>query len=741
LPVRSSGGRWLRACAGPACSVVLLLAAAGAAAAAPATTPEDEGLENVTVTATRLDFDAFDVPAAISTILADRLVHDALGVNVSDDIGMVPGLLARNRNNYAQDQQVSIRGFGASSAFGVRGIRIYQDGIPFSGPDGQGQVSQINLASAQRIEVLRGPFSALYGNSSGGVIQIFTTPGEGPARVHSAFAGGSYGNLRADAGVAGGAGPWGYNFDLTHFQVGGYRPHSSADSESFNGRVDYHINDASHLMAIANIISRPDAQDPLGLTPAEFAADPYSTDPAAFQYNTRKALQQQQGGVTYDLRLSDTQALAVMTYGGHRTVQQFLAIPASAQSASTSSGGVVDLDRTFGGADVHWSLDSQLAGRAFTWVVGMAYDYQDELRRGYNNYIGTSTAPQYGLLGALKRDENDIVSDFDQYVQGSWDIGSRWTVMAGVRHVSVRFDSQDHFFAPPRNLDDSGATHYGAMTPVAGLMYKASDAVHVYASYGQGFQTPIGAELAYRPDGAPGLNLGLRPARNTSVELGTKIDMSPHLHAELALFQAQTNNDIVVDTNVGGRATYQNAPSSRRRGLEISLDERWSPDWQFQLAYTFLEAIYTAEYLTCVSAPCATPTAPVISGNRLPGVPRSDLYLALRYGQDLGWHASATGQYISSVAVNDTNCTGLAPGGTPLCPPILQTLTPSYAVFGLEGGYGAQLHRTRLEGFLRVNNLVNRHYVGSVIVNDANQRFFEPGPGFSVLAGVSASFR
>jgi iron complex outermembrane receptor protein len=716
----------------------LLLAVAGGIPAVHADAPEPEA---VTITATRMAANPFNIPAAISAVSGDQLTHDALGVNLSDDIQMLPGLLARNRNNYAQDQQVSIRGFGASSTFGVRGIRIYQDGIPFSGPDGQGQVSQFNLESADRVEVLRGPFSALYGNSSGGVIQLFTARGAGPAQVHSAFAYGSYGTFRAGAGVTGGDGPWGYNLDFTHFQVDGYRPHSSAQSESFNGRVDYQISDASHLMVVGNVISRPGAQDPLGLTLQEFAADPYSTDPAASQFNTRKGLQQQEGGVGYDLKMTDAQTVTVMAYGGHRTVQQFLAIPASAQSALGSAGGVIDLDRTFGGADARWTLDTRLLGRHFTWVVGMTYDYQDELRRGYNNFIGSTAAPQYGVVGNLRRDEDDIASDFDEYAQGSWDFAERWSLMAGVRHSSVRFDFQDHFITAT-NGDDSGARRYEATTPVAGLIYKANDWLHLYTSYGQGFQTPIAAELAYRSDGAAGLNLGLMAERNRSVDVGAKIDMGPGLHAEVALFQALTSNEIVVDTNLGGRTTYQNAPRSGRSGVELSLDERINADWQVQLAYTYLDATYRDEYRTCVAAPCRTPQAPVLAGNRLPGVPRSDLYGAVRYGRETGWRVSATSQYISSVAVNDTNCTGGA-NGTPLCTATspLQTLAPAYAVFGLEGGYGVDLRRAHLDGFVRVNNLADRHYVGSVIVDDANRRFFEPGPGFSVLVGVGASFR
>ena len=475
----------------------------GAAQAAQAA--EADQLDTVTVTATRIAMSSFDIPAAISTVSGAQLRNDALGVNLSDDLASVPGLLARNRNNYAQDQQISIRGFGANSTFGIRGVRIYQDGIPGTGPDGQGQVSQFNLDSAGRVEILRGPFSALYGNSSGGVIQIFTADGSGPPQLRAGVVYGSFGALRAGTNFSGSSGPLAYNLDYTHFSIDGFRSHSSAKNDSFNAKIGYTLNDTNHLTLVTNVVERPDAMDPLGITKAEFAADPESTDPAAGLYKTRKSLQQQTGGLIYDLDISDAQSLRVLGYLGHRIIEQFLSIPPSSEAAPGSSGGVVDLNRNFGGADARWSWHGDLAGQPLTWVIGSSYDRQNELRRGYNNFIGSDL----GVQGALRRDENDIVDDIDEYAQGTWDFAPRWSLMAGVRHSDVQFQSDNHFGTPSTNSVD-----YGATSPVAGLTFKALSWLHLYASYGQGFQTPLGSELAYRPDGGSGLNLGLQPARN-----------------------------------------------------------------------------------------------------------------------------------------------------------------------------------------------------------------------------------
>ena len=705
----------VRVLSGAATSLILVPCAFAAdAPSGPAT------LETVTVTAMRVPSTTFNVPAAISSVPGEQLTRAALGVNVSDDLSTVPGLLARNRNNYAQDQQISIRGIGANSTFGIRGVRIYQDGIPQTAADGQGQVSQFNLDSAERVEVLRGPFSALYGNSSGGVIQIFTADGTQPDQARAAAAYGSFGVWRAGLDASGAAGAFAYNAAFTHFSVDGYRPHSAADNESFNAKFGYQADDRNHLSLVLNVISRPDAQDPLGLTPAQFFADSFQAAPAAILFDTRKRLQQQQAGLIWNFDFTSNQSLQVMGYYGQRSVLQFLAIPVAAQRPPTSSGGVVDLDRDFAGSDVRWSWQTELAGRPFTWVAGVNYDWQNELRRGYNNYVDETL----GVQGALRRDENDIIYSLDEYTQLSWDIAPRWSLMFGIRHSDVNFTVDDHFITPT-NGNDSGSVTYSAGTPVAGVVFKASSWLNLYASFGRGFQTPIGSELAYRPDGGSGPNFDLQPARSINAEFGAKMQLRPALYAEATLFNTRTHDEIVVDTNLGGRSTYQNAGRTTRRGAEASLDWRFASFWHLQLAYTYVNATYTDAYYTCTSAPCPVANVLVPAGNRLPGVPKNNLYGILRFGNELGPFATASAQYVSTVAVNDVN--SVFAGG--------------YALFGASAGYAGNLRHGNWNFFVRVNNLLNRHYVGSVIVDDSNSRYFETAAPFNILVGGALTFR
>lgn len=696
-------------------AVAILAVSAGLPPAAGA--GYSPGLSTVVVTATRVATAAFDVPASVSSVPGTQLRLDALGVNFAESVQSVAGLLARNQYNYAQDQQISIRGIGAESPFGVRGVRIYQDGIPQSGPDGLGAVSQFNLESAARVEVLEGPFSALYGNSSGGVIQLFTAKGVSPGSLRLDVGFGSFGAWRAGADANDAVGALSYNVDFTHFGWRGFRPHQSARSESFNGKVEYAFGPRDKLTFVANVLSRPDSADPQGLTAAQFAADPNQTSESAIAFDTRQSLRQVEGGLICDLGLTAHQSVRLMGYYGHRAVLQFLSIPVPAQRAPTSSGGVVDFHRDFGGADVRWTEQAPVAGDALSWIVGLSYDSQNELRLGYDNFVGD----RLGVEGALRRDENDIERDFDEYTQASLSLSPRWTLTVGLRHSEVRFVTEDHFLG---NGSGSGEVTYSATSPVVGILYVASRWLHLYGSFGRGFRTPLDTELAYRPDGRAGLNLALRPARSNNGEIGAKIRVGRTLLATFAAFDTDTAGEIVVVSDHGGRSTYENAGRTRRSGAQASVEYRFGSKWLARLAYTYIDAIYVDAYRTCAAVPCLTPTRLVPAGNHLAGVPRNYAFVQLAWGGKLGWHASVSGQYMGAIPVDSTN----------------SEFAGAYSVFDVSGGYRAALGAQRLEAFLRVNNMLDRRYVGAVIVNEGSGAFYEPAPGFNVFSGLTVTF-
>jgi iron complex outermembrane receptor protein len=693
----------------------LVLAALTALGVGRAEEPlSSEDLPEVVVTATRIGRPAFEVPASIDSVLIDD-VPDVLGANPSDLLAGIPGLLARDRQNYAQDEQISIRGFGARATFGVRGVRLYTDGIPATMPDGQGQVSHFNLDSAERIEVLRGPFSALYGNASGGVIQLFSADGSDPPQIGFDLVGASFGTARASANARGVAGDFDYNVGFTHFRTDGWRDHSAAKRESGNAKLAWKIGDGGKLTVLVNTLALPGADDPLGLTHAQFDADPRSVAAVARQFDTRKSVQQEQGGAIWDQDLGDGHALRVLGYYGRRSVEQYLAIPAGAQANPKHSGGVVDLDSGYGGADARWTWRGELGGRPFEIAAGLSRDRQQQHRRGYENFVGDAL----GVRGALRRDEDDVVRDFDQYAQATWQLAEHWALTAGVRHSEVAFDADDHYIRDG-NPDDSGGVDYDATTPVAGLLWRAAPGVNAYLSYGRGFETPTFNELGYRADGGAGLAFDLDPARSRNTELGVKLRPAARVEANFALFRADTRDELAVATSSGGRTTYQNIGKARRDGVEAALAWRIADDWKLQFAWTWLDARFRAAFLTCAGTPCTTPDTPVAAGARIPGIPRSDLHASVGWGGERGWHAGASGDYVAAVVVNDRG----------------SDRAPAYFVAAADIGYAFEFPSGRLDTFARIDNAFDRRYAGSVIVNDANGRYVEPAAGRALMVGL-----
>jgi iron complex outermembrane receptor protein len=688
-------------------------------------------LSTIVVTATRIAESSFDLPVSVDRVDRSAIANGQLQVNLSESLITVPGVSVQSRQNYAQDLQLSVRGFGARSSFGVRGLRLYSDGIPGTMPDGQGQFSQFDLGSADHIEVLRGPFSALYGNSSGGVIAIFTEDAKPGRLIDGTAEYGTFNTQRFALKTEGDDGVVNYVVDAAHFQTDGYRFHSNAERDNFNAKMRVATTGTSTLTFVANVVDTPFVQDPLGLTRAQLGADPRQAGVGAIPFNTRKSLQQEQLGAVYEDKLSANDELSSMVYSGHRATTQFQAIPvATQQNAPLYPGGVIDLDRAFWGIDTHITDKREIAGTPLQVVGGVNYDDLEEARRGYLNFVGSQT----GVEGGLRRDEANHVYDFDQYLQGQWDPDAHWRMIAGVRNNVVEVTSHGHI--PVLDGADS-SVRYSAVNPVAGITYRASSAVNLYGSYGKGFETPTLNDLAYRSvDGSlPGLNLGLKPARSNNFEVGIKA-ASEHLQANLAAFYIRTADELAVLQNSGGRTVDQNIGETNRRGMELGVDANWAGGFSARLAYTYIRAVVGQAYATCIAAPCnplANPAGPlpanyktVAAGSYLPAVPKNSLYAGLTWTYTpLGFSTTLETQGRARIYVDDRNSDAAS----------------GYWVANLRAGFEQETRHWRFREFARIDNLANRTYVGSVIVDETNFRFFEPAPGRTAYIMFNAALQ
>lgn len=672
--------------------------------------------QTMVVTAAPTTVSELDTPAAVSVVNGDEMRQAAPRVNLSESLGAVPGLQVQNRQNYAQDLQLSIRGFGSRSTYGVRGLRIYVDGIPATMPDGQGQTSNIDIGSVDTIEVLRGPFSALYGNSSGGVINVTSQTGTQPPTVEASSYYGSFGTwhygMKATGAVGDGshAGDVDYTVSTNRFTTHGYRDHSGARKNLANARLGVRINDVSKLTLLLNSVDIK-ANDAGGLTADEWRDNPRQS-PRGDQYNTRKNSRQTQAGLRYERQLSAQDDLSVMMYAGERETTQFQSIPRAPQLKPSHAGGVIDLTRHYQGIDTRLTHRGELLVPV-TLTAGLDYENMSERRKGYENFVMVNGAPQYGEQGALRRNERNLMWNVDPYLQTQWQLTDKLSLDAGVRYSSVWFDSNDYYITPG-NGDDSGDASYHKWLPAGSLKYALTDAWNVYLSAGRGFETPTINELSYRSDNQSGLNFGLKPSTNDTVEIGSKTRLGNGL-LTAALFQTNTDNEIVVDSSSGGRTSYKNAGKTRRQGMELGLDQQFGESWRLKAAWTWLDATYRTN--VCDDASC--------NGNRIPGIARNMGYASFGYQPEQGWYAGSDIRYMSDIMANDENT----------------AKAPSWTVVGLTTGYKWSYGRMDMDLFGRVDNLFDREYVGSVIVNESNGRYYEPAPGRNYGIGLNLAWR
>lgn len=689
------------------CALLVSLGAAGFAQA-DAEDSKTLLLPEVVTSASRSEERVLDTAASINILNAQQIHDGQAEQNLSEPLARVPGIFALNRQNYAQDMLISSRGFGANSTFGARNIKLFVDGIPGTMADGQGQMSHIDLVSTDRIEVMRGPFSALYGNSAGGVISVFTESGRPGAEATPYFSAGSFGQRKYGLKLGGEQNDINYVLDAGILQTNGYRDHSNADRQNDNAKIGVKLGADTTLTLVANNLSLR-AQDPLGLTAAQLQSYARGAGTGALGFDTRKSVEQTQGGLTLTHRLGAQDTLTLVPYYGERHTIQYLA---------TGANGVIDLKRNYFGLNTQWLHLGELGGMPYKVVTGLEGNENDDSRLTFTNTGGNRGAvasQNYSMLARAR----------DGFVQAEFRPGERVAFNGGLRHSQTLLSSFSNL-APAQ----SPGTHtYQATTSMASVQYFLQEKTNAYLSFGTGFDTPTLNQVFYSPASlltVPATNtgnIGLQAARTRQLELGLKSEWSASTRMNVAVFDTATTNDIVVAISNGGRSAFTNAPKTERRGLELSAQTLLTNNWQASLAYTRLSAkVLETYYQINVSGS----TAAVLSGNRIPGVPNQGLFAELLWrNSDNAFEFALEGRAAGSIAANDLNVESA--GG--------------YAIANVRALARQTVGGWKLSEFLRVDNIFDRAYVGSVIVNQANRQFYESAPGRNWLAGINATFR
>lgn len=728
---------------------------------------EGINLSPVVVTATRTEQNSFDLPVSIDLVDAETIQDGRMQFSIAESLSRVPGIVAASRGQSAQDVQISSRGFGARSAFGVRGVRLYADGIPLTMPDGQGQAGTFDLSSAKSIEVMRGPFSALYGNSSGGVVQILTEDGAKEPYVSGSFTTGSYGANRESTKVSGSEGIFNYLVDYSHYESDGYRQHSAVRQSLFNAKLGINFSQSTRLTLLVTDLDQPLSQDPGGLKAADLN-NPKQVYTKVNSFNTRVSKSQSQVGAKLEHDFDEKNTLNLMVYGGVRQNEQYqstganttngnqLKIAGRGYTASTtygnyyyitgypngSAGGVAQIDRDFHGVDLRYTNKGDLAGGAYSFTIGTNYDTMTDDRKGYDNFIlinGTTipnntsalqtltcgTQVSCGVKGLLRRDEKNSAWNFDQYAQATWSPTTQLNLVAGVRHSNVTLKSVDNFQI---NGDGSGSSSFSDTLPVIGLLYKANESLNFYANAGQGFETPSLVEVAYLSDGSGGFNKNIKPATSNNYEVGVKAFIGANTRATLALFKTDTSNEIVVAENVNGRSSYQNAGGTERNGAELVVDSYLGNGFSGYASYAYLDAKYTDPFCSGQSASsklaCTSGTW-VLSEKSIPGTYRQTAYAELNWKHaPSGFSTALETRGVGQVQVSDKG----------------SDKASGYAILNWRGGFAQNINKWHFSEFIRIENLLEKNYVGSVKVNDVSSQFYEPGAGRNWMLGLNASY-
>lgn len=677
--------------------------------AATASVASAQTLTEVVVSASRSAQQTFDAPAAIQAIGRDTLEAAGPQVNLSESMNRIPGITVLNRQNYAQDLQLSIRGSGSRSPFGIRGSRLIVDGIPATMPDGQGQASTVSLSSAQRIEVLRGPLAQMYGNSSAGVVQVITADGPATPEVGGSFVVGSDGLRKIGLNAGGQTGKLNYVLDYTRFETDGYRDHSAAERRQLNAKLRFDATEQTQVTVVMNLFDQPLSLDPLGLTRAQFEANPRQAVKPAYDYDTSKVVSQNQLGMVAAHKIDQTRGVTVTAYHGTRDLANKLSIPLSAQTPATSAGGVVNLDRSFSGLGLKYNQRWAVGQGQVEGVAGIEYERMSERRRGFINNLGVQEA--------LKRDETDSVASTGVFALATWLVNEQWSLVAGLRSNRVKFGVDDRFITAG-NPDDSGSARFSAVNPVLGVTRHLNDTTNVYVNVGKGFETPTLTEIAYRT-GASGPNLNLRSADSRHLEIGLKARPAEGHRLDLAAFHIGTSNEIVVASSSGGRTVYTNAGKTRRSGIELAYTAQWARDWRTHVALSTLNARFADSF-------AASGGGTVASGNRIPGTVDRTLFAEVVWqpASVPGLQAAVEMVHQGGMMVNDRNTDQTAAATT----------------FNLRVGLEQKVGNWRLREYVRLDNASNRRYVGSVIANDGNGRFFEPAPARNWSLGLMATY-
>ncbi len=652
-------------------------------------------LEPVTISATRLEMNEKRVPAALTVLGGGRIQIGQPQLSLFESLGGVAGLFAQNPDNFSQDLRISIRGFGARAAFGIRGIRLVVDGIPESTPDGQADVDNLDMGAMRRLEVMRGPSSGLYGNAAGGVLNFQTESADEMPLIEGQATVGSYGLRSYRLKTAIKKNKFQAVFIATRNQSEGYRALSRMESTILNLKLRYDFDSLTRLSVLANYGNSPVADDPGGLTATQIAENRQQAHPNNLRFFAGESVAQGRIGITFEKTIGKHLVFA-RAFGTKRDFANFLAFQAA---------GAGTINRTFAGGSFQYQFSQQFELIGYRFRVGMDVESQNDTRRRFDNLTG--------VRGKLTFDQLESFKNFAAYVTQELTY-QKITMLVGLRSDAIRLNATDYFLT---DGDQSGKRRYSRVNPSLGMSWEVSPKVNLYTNLGSSFETPTMSELSNNPTGTGGFNPELNPQQALNYEIGAKTYFGQRLRTDIALFNVEVKDELVPYqiTGQAGRVFYRNAGRSRRQGIEVSLNAVLAKGLTLFSNYTYSDFRYR-EYQTTVGK---------FDGNILPGIPKHAAQAELRYFTQMGLFAIAQVRHASQLYADDANA----------------VTANGYTVVNVRLGGQKTWGRIHFEPFVGVNNLLEATYFQNVQINASANRYFEPAQGRFWFGGVKLGIK
>ena len=654
------------------------------------TTLQSKELQAVTISSSRFVAKDIQTPLSVTVIEQSRLQVGQSKISLFESLGAVSGVFAMNSENFAQDLRISIRGFGARASFGIRGLKIIMDGIPESIPDGTAKVGNLDVGMMERMEVIKGPASGLYGNASGGVISMFS---ENATKNFAEFQAniGAYGLQRYQFKTGQTLGKLMYFVSASRLQSTGYREHSRLERNFLNGKLIYQFTDKNKITFLANYINSPKAEDAGALTQTEIDNNRQQARQANLTFNAFETFKQGRLALIYDHNFNEKHQINARVFYLNRDFSNQQALQASGQIA---------FNRDFAGG----GLNYQFSTKKYRLKTGLDLENQQDNRKRFDNLSGER--------GTLRLDQIEEFRSIGVFILQEFSFNDKFRISLNTRFDDVQLQISDKFLS---DGDQSATQSFQKINPMLGFSYAPTPSQSIFTNFSTNFETPSLNELSNNPNGTGGFNPSLNPQKSRNFEVGYKGILSKKFRADLSLFYIEVEDEIVPFqlANQVGRTYFRNAGLSERKGIELGLTYKIRAGLTTYFNYTFSDFQYKS-YQT---------TAGKFDGNILPGIPKHNIYGEIRYFPSIGIYAIAQVRSISKIYADDAN-----------------TVTNNaYTTVNLRVGYKKNIGNFQFDPFIGINNLLNEVYNANILINATANRYFEPASGSFVFGGLTVS--